>query len=46
MLEKFMEQLMESSTAAYIQRLEEMAYAGRVGLEEMKAKVRAHTDQL
>ena len=38
MLEKFMEQLMESSSAAYIQRLEEMAYAGRVGLEKNEGK--------
>jgi len=46
MLEKFMSQLMESPTAASIPRLEEMAKAGRAGIEEMKAKVRAHSDHL
>ena len=45
MLEKFMSQLMESPTAASIPRLE-MAKAGRAGIEEMKAKVRAHSDHL
>jgi hypothetical protein len=37
---------MESSTAAYIQRLEEMAKAGRVGQEEMKAKMLAHSSDI
>ena len=41
MLDKFIDRLMESATAAYMPRLEEMAKARKAELEEMKAKVRA-----
>jgi len=46
MLDRFMDRLMESATAAYMPRLEEMAKARKEELEEMKAKVRSDPDMV
>jgi hypothetical protein len=46
MLDRFMDRLMESATAAYMPRLEEMAKARKAELEEMKAKVRSDPDMV
>lgn len=46
MLDKFMDRLMESATAAYMPRLEEMAKARKAELEEMKAKLRSDPDMV
>ena len=41
-----MDRLMESATAAYMPRLEEMAKARKAELEEMKAKLRSDPDMV
>ena len=46
MLDKFMDRLMESAASTYMPRLEELAKARKVELEEMKSKVRANPDQV
>ena len=46
MLDRFMDRLMESATAAYMPRLEEMAKARKAELEEMKAKLRSDPDMV
>ncbi len=46
MLDRFMDRLMQSATAAYMPRLEEMAKTRKAELEEIKAKVRADQQQV
>lgn len=46
MLDKFMDRLMESATAAYTPRIEEMAKVRKAELKEIKSKVRAEPDQV
>ena len=42
MLDKFMAQMMESGSVAYMSKLEVMTRASKEELEEMKAKVSEH----
>ena len=46
MLDKFIEKMIESTTSAYLPRVEEKAKARKEELEEMKLKVRTNPEQV